>query len=362
MEKRAYYLVLSNVKGIGPARLQKLVSYFGDIENVWNADIYKWTEALGGHRKVAEEFVRIRSKIDIEKYHEYVLAKGMNYITINDPSYPSLLKQIYDPPQVLFFKGTLKKHPLNIAIVGSRSCSHYGKETAKYLANKLAERGVNVISGMARGIDTNAHLGTLIADGFTTAVLGSGLDVIYPPENKGLYDKITEGGVVISEYHPGTRPDGRNFPARNRIISGLSHGVIVIEAAEKSGSLITVDFALEQGRDVFAVPGNITSENSKGTNNLLKQGAKLVTDVDAIIEEYDGLLVTNDKHLEDNKIATNEKEELILNILADNVMDIDYLCVKSGLQSAEINTLLTIMELKGLINQVSGKKIVRNVF
>ncbi|KUO52302.1 MAG: hypothetical protein APF76_04510 [Desulfitibacter sp. BRH_c19] len=365
MEKKSYYLAISKIKGIGPTRFELLLSYFGDAKKAWEADASEWSMALGGYNNISEEFVKVRGEMDILKYHEFVLSKGINYITIEDFDYPSLLKQIHDPPPVLFYRGELKKHKLNIAIVGSRKCSHYGKEVAKYLSIKLAEKGINVVSGMARGIDSHAHLGALSAGGYTTAVLGSGLDVIYPPENVGMYNRIVQTGLVISEYHPGVSPEAGNFPARNRIISGLSQGVIVIEAAAKSGSLITVDFALEQGRDVFAVPGNITSKNSKGTNNLIKQGAKIITDVDSILEEYiENWNIEKSPSLKrvNNNLCLTQQEELVLNSLDNEPTEIDVLCEKTGLKADELNSLLTLLELKGLISHIFGKRIVKSSF
>ena len=365
MNNRLYYLGFSKVKGIGPARLKGLITYFGNLKKAWEADPSEWTKALGGHASISEEFSKTREKLDIKKYDEQILSMGIEYTTIEDVHYPSLLKQIHDPPFILFYKGLLKKHTLNIAIVGSRVCSNYGKEVTKYLSVRLAQKGINVVSGMARGIDSHAHLGALSAEGYTTAVLGSGLDVIYPPENKGMFNRIIQNGLVISEFSPGMPPEAANFPARNRIISGLSQGVIVVEAAAKSGSLITVDFALEQGRDVFAVPGNITSKNSKGTNNLIKQGAKIITDIDSVLEEYaDSWDMNDESSLQsyNHKVALSDKEKLVLNLIADSPVEVDYLCVKAGLKPDELNSVLTLLEIKGLINQVCGKKIIRSSF
>lgn len=360
--KQLYYLALSKVKGIGYARLNKLISFFGDIKNVWDASAKEWVEALGGYPKIYDEFLAVKERVDIIKYHDNIIKKGINYLTLEDRDYPELLKQIHDPPLILFYKGTLKQFNLNIAMVGSRKCTYYGKEAAKYLAGSLAEKGVNIISGMARGIDTYAHFGALNKNGYTTAVLGSGIDVIYPPENKKLYDKIAVSGIIVSEYHPGTLPSGPNFPARNRIISGLSHGVIVVEAAEKSGSLITVDFALEQGRDVFAVPGNINSKYSMGTNNLIRQGAKIVTDISSILEEYDINYNNTEINTSKTELGCSVEEQKLLDYIGETPIGLDELSIKTGLKVDKMNTLLTILEVKGLIRQISGKKIVRSNF
>ena len=247
----------------------------------------KELEQLEVEEQMIQEMTNPNYRRIVKAYMLYMKEKNIQILTIKDEDYPYLLKQIYDPPSVIYIKGNKEILSQNgIAIVGSRNCSLYGQEIAKYLSYQLAKKGIHIISGLARGIDTFSHIGTLQAKGKTIAVLGSGLDVIYPPENAKLAEKIVEtGGCLISEYIVGTKPLGEHFPARNRIISGLVSGVVVIEASEKSGSLITVDFALEQGKNVYAVPGNINSPNSLGTNSLIKQGAKIVTNVEDILED-----------------------------------------------------------------------------
>lgn len=361
MDSRLYYLAISMVKGIGSIRFTKLIKYFGSVENIWNADIKSFTDALGGHAKVYQEFLKVKNNMDIIRYNDYLKREGIKYLTIEDKDYPALLKQIYDPPIILFYKGKIISHSINIAIVGSRKCTYYGRETAKYIAGSLSKYNINIISGLARGIDTYAIQGAIEQGGYTTAVLGCGLDIIYPPENKNLYKKVSETGLLLSEYHPGTKPDGHNFPARNRIISGLSQGVVVVEAAEKSGSLITVDFALEQGREVFSVPGNINSKYSVGTNKLIKQGAKIVTDIDSILEEFD--LKCKQETSKGGTCHTNSQEEKkILEYVTFEPLDLDELALKTGLSLEKLNTFLTLLEVKGLIKQISGKKIIRNTF
>ncbi|MCI8654635.1 MAG: DNA-protecting protein DprA [Clostridia bacterium] len=213
---------------------------------------------------------------------------SIELITIKDKEYPQILKQIYDPPIAIYLIGNKKiLNETNIAIIGCRECSEYGKHVARELAYNISKNKMNIISGLAKGIDIEGHIGALEASGRTIAVLGNGVDTIYPKENiKVAKEIIKKGGAIISEYPLGTTPDKRNFPERNRIVSGMSKGVIVVEAKEKSGTLITVDFALEQGRDVFVVPGNLNSQNSVGTNELIKQGAKIITNYQDIIEEY----------------------------------------------------------------------------
>ena len=247
----------------------------------------KELEQLEVEEQMIQEMTNSNYRRIVKAYMLYMKEKNIQILTIKDEDYPYLLKQIYDPPSVIYIMGNKKILSQNgIAIVGSRNCSLYGQKIAKYLSYQLAKKGIHIISGLARGIDTFSHMGTLQAKGKTIAVLGSGLDVIYPPENAKLAEKIVESeGCLVSEYIVGTKPLGEHFPARNRIISGLASGVVVVEASEKSGSLITVDFALEQGKNVYAVPGNINSPNSLGTNSLIKQGAKIVTNVEDILED-----------------------------------------------------------------------------
>ena len=247
----------------------------------------KELEQLEVEEQMIQEMTNPNYRRIVKAYILYMKEKNIQILTIKDEDYPYLLKQIYDPPSVIYIMGNKKILSQNgIAIVGSRNCSLYGQKIAKYLSYQLAKKGIHIISGLARGIDTFSHMGTLQAKGKTIAVLGSGLDVIYPPENAKLAEKIVESeGCLVSEYIVGTKPLGEHFPARNRIISGLASGVVVVEASEKSGSLITVDFALEQGKNVYAVPGNINSPNSLGTNSLIKQGAKIVTNVEDILED-----------------------------------------------------------------------------
>jgi DNA processing protein len=230
-------------------------------------------------------------------------------LSLSSSDYPEYLKEIFDPPTVLYYFGDVKPDDVCMGIVGSRKSSEYGKNTAKSFASKLSQNGFAVVSGMARGIDTKAHEGALESEGKTYAIIGSGLDIVYPPENKKLMQKIIDNGAVISEFPPGTKPNPYNFPIRNRIISGMSLGVIVVEAGLRSGSLITANLALEQGRDVFAVPGNINRIINKGSNKLIKEGAKLVENIDDILEEYK-TFINLDKS---NNIKKNNKNKQCFN-------------------------------------------------
>ena len=283
---------LSLIKGLGSRKKLELLQEYGNPKKIYNLTESELLKVRGIGKELAKKILDKNIKEQIYKHIKYMQKYKIDIININDKKYPQILKQIYDPPISLYIKGNTEiLNGKNIAIVGCRNSSKYGEEAAKYFAYNLSEKGINIISGLARGIDTYAHIGNLGAMmhngndicGKTIAVVGNGIDIIYPKENKYLEEKIIKsGGCIISEYPLGTKPEKFNFPARNRIISGLSKGVLVIEARVKSGTLITIDFALQQGRDVYVVPGNINSVNSVGTNDLIKQGAKLVTRVEEI--------------------------------------------------------------------------------
>lgn len=283
---------LSLIKGLGSRKKLELLQEYGNPKKIYNLTESELLRVRGIGKELAKKIPDKNIKEQIYKHIKYMQKYKIDIISINDKKYPQILKQIYDPPISLYIKGNAEiLNGKNIAIVGCRNSSKYGEEAAKYFAYNLSEKGINIISGLARGIDTYAHIGNLGAMmhngndicGKTIAVVGNGIDIIYPKENKYLEEKIIKsGGCIISEYPLGTKPEKFNFPARNRIISGLSKGVLVIEARAKSGTLITIDFALQQGRDVYVVPGNINSVNSVGTNDLIKQGAKLVTRVEEI--------------------------------------------------------------------------------
>ena len=278
LENKRYWIWLSLIKNLGSKRKLKLLELYKTPE-----EIYKLTKEelmnINGIGEAIANDIMISKNEEILNYHiKYMKENNIKIININEREYPQALKEIYDPPISLYVKVKIeKKNNKNIGIVGCRECTTYGKKSAEYFAYNLSKQNINIVSGLAKGIDSYAHLGSLNT-GNTIAVLGNGLDIIYPKENLELANEIIKrGGTIISEYPCGTKPDKMKFPARNRIISGISSGIIVIEAKEKSGTLITVDFALEQGRDVFVVPGNINSINSVGTNDLIKQGARLVT-------------------------------------------------------------------------------------
>ncbi|SFL71932.1 DNA-processing protein DprA [Pelosinus propionicus] len=355
MEK-IYLAALQMVAGIGNMRLKGLVSFFGSAQQAWLAN--KRDLFLCGYldETIYNKLLIHREKIDI-----YTLARdwernGIRICSHSDSEYPKLLLNTYNAPQVLFYRGTLPITDHLIAIVGARKATSYGKNVAQLLASELNEAGVWVVSGAARGIDTAAHQGALVKDGYTIAVLGCGVDINYPPENGKLINQIAESGAVVSEYAPGTIAHPGHFPARNRIINGLSRGVVVVEAAERSGALITADFALEEGRDVFAVPGSIFSQSSKGAHRLIKQGAKLIDGAADILEEYH--IAAREKKIQ--RIDLTSEEAMVYDILTyDNSLGIEDIVMKTKLSTAVIAYILLQFELRGLVTEHSGKRYLR---
>ncbi|MFN8387300.1 MAG: DNA-processing protein DprA, partial [Anaerolineales bacterium] len=266
MDDKKFWVGFNLIKGIGAVRMQGLVAYFGDLESAWKATPNELAEA-GLGSKVIERVLQVRQNLDLDKVWEKIETQGIKILTWQDEAYPQRLKEIDQPPPVLYIRGEYLPDDLfAVAIVGTRRVTPYGRQITEELSAFLAANGMTVISGLARGVDAVAHQSTLKAGGRTIAVLGSGVDKIYPPEHRALAEQMMERGAIISDYAPGTPPDASNFPPRNRIISGLSLAVVVVEAGETSGALITAEFAAEQGREVFAVPGSILAPQSKGTN------------------------------------------------------------------------------------------------
>ena len=288
MTEIQYFIWLSRLEKIGSIKIQRLLEKFKTVQNIWNANKEELMQIDGIGEGLANTILNTKYRENLDKYEAYMKKHNIEIITIYDKHYPEKLKQIYDKPIVLYVKGNKKiLNAFSLAIIGCRENSKYGEIATKKLSYELAKKGIVTISGLARGIDSISHSAILQAKGKTIAVIGSGIDNIYPKENIELANEIIKnGGAIVSEYIVGTKAEKMHFPARNRIISGMSDGVIVIEAKKKSGTMITVDFALEQGKDVFALPGNITSINSEGTNELIKNGAKIITNVQDILEEY----------------------------------------------------------------------------
>jgi DNA processing protein len=359
MDDKLYWLALNMVPGVGPITYRNLVNKFHDPERIFAASAHELA-AVGG---IGEKTIRAIKEFPSERMAAGELKKvkdlGASILTLHDQGYPKNLLQIYDPPPLLYVRGELGVgNPLMIAMVGSRRGSSYGRGVTKRISKELASAGVTVVSGMARGIDTFAHLGALEAGGRTVAVFGCGIDVIYPPENKKLFAEIIDHGAVISEFPLSTPPDGKNFPRRNRIISGVSWGVVIVEATADSGSLITASHALEQGREVFAVPGNVGMATSKGTNRLIKQGAKLVEEAHDILTEV--LPQYGVKPKNDDFPPLSDAEDDILRHLSYTPLHIDEISRLSQMEVQRVSTILLGLELKGVISQLGGKMFVRN--
>ena len=375
-----YWLALKWVPGIGNVGFISLLEAFGSPRETFQAPVARLQTVPGIGPKAAAKIKGFSQWQEVEQELAIARQRQVSIITCQDSMYPHNLLNIYDFPPLLYVKGTLREDDICIAVVGSRLASTYGRFSTERLCRELAMKGITVVSGLARGIDTAAHQGSLAAKGRTIAVLGCGLDIIYPPENKALVERIPQQGAIITEYPFGTPPQGTNFPPRNRIISGLSLGVVVVEANYRSGSLITARVALEQGREVFAVPGSIDADGSKGTNKLIKEGAKLIEGADDILEEIlpqirrklvppptgkvDKPTVSGDKPVEKkpsvpHQEALANEEDKLLKHLSAGPMNVDQLIVLTGGKSGEILNTLLLLELKGFIRQLPGKQFVR---
>jgi len=353
LEKLKYWVGFNLVPRIGPMRFKALLEHFGDLEVAWKASVEELRQA-GLDRRALENLLAFRRKVSLDEEMARIERMGVRVLTWEDPAYPPRLRQIHAPPPVLYVKGDiLPRDEWAVSVVGTRRPTVYGREAARFLASGLARNGVTVVSGLARGIDSIAHRAALEAGGRTIAVLGSGIDIIYPPEHRNLARAIAEHGAVITEYPLGTRPEGSNFPPRNRIISGLCLGVVIVEAGRGSGALITADYAAEQGREVFAVPGSIFSKASEGTNQLIQQGAKLVLSVADILEELNLTMVTQQVEAR-QLIPENETEALLLQYLSAEPTHVDEIRRRSGLPIATVSSTLALMELKGMVRQVGG--------
>jgi DNA processing protein len=359
MNDKLYWLALNMVPGVGPITYRNLLDKFKNPQRVFTAS----SRELASVEGIGEKIMKAIKDFPAQEIGEKELRKaerlGAVILTLRDQSYPRNLLQIYDHPPLLYVRGTLhEKDSLSVAIVGSRKGSPYGRVVTKRIGKELSSAGVTVVSGMARGIDTIAHLGALEAGGRTIAVLGCGIDIIYPPENRRLFFNIINHGAVISEFPLSTPPEGKNFPKRNRVISGLSLGVVIVEATADSGSLITAFHALEQGRDVFAVPGNVGVATSQGTNRLIKQGAKLVECVHDILTEIFPQYQGNVSDEEPQVLSDEEKS--ILQLLSHTPMHIDEISRMSHKEIHRVSIILLDLELKGLVSQLGGKMFVRN--
>lgn len=358
VDQRQYWLGLSLVKWIGPGRTRSLLERFDNPQAIWNASPAELAAARLPD-SAAKSLLAAREELDLAAELARVQESGCQLLTWDDSDYPRRLREIHSPPLVLFVKGeVLEADSRAVAIVGTRNATDYGRAMAGEVASHLAGQGVTIVSGLARGIDGIAHRGALDAGGRTIAVLGSGVDVVYPPEHSGLADRIMENGGLVSDYPLGTQPEPGNFPPRNRIISGLSLAVVVIEAGRRSGALITADFAAEHGREMFALPGNVTSHASAGTNALIRDGAHPLLQPEDVLDVLDMELIARQETFAAAQPLEGQ-EQMLLELLAREPRYIDDLQRASGRSSAEIASALAMLELKGLVRQVGGMQYIR---
>jgi DNA processing protein len=359
-DEYALWLALCRIKGLGCLSFKKLAARFPDPAKIFAASRSELEQVEDLRADAIDGIVNFHDWAEVDDEIGRVRAAGIMLVPFGDAAYPTRLRMIADPPPVLYVKGEISgRDDRAVAIVGSRSASHYGRRVARDLAHGLASLGLTVVSGMARGIDGMAHESALSSGGRTIAVLGSGVESAYPPEHDKLYQRICESGAVVSELPMGTRPLAFHFPARNRLISGLSLGVVVVEATEKSGSLITASMAVEQGREVFAVPGEVGASRSRGTHRLIRQGAKLVETVDDIIEEIAPQLLNRGAAQPPAPIlpqGASPEARQIFALLQEGSLPVDELIEKSGSSAARVLETLLELELQGCVRSLPGKR------
>ncbi len=352
MEEKKFWIIASLLK-FKPSKLYKSIEKIGNIETLFTlpeGDLIK----RGIDKKTAEK-IKMWKNVEWEKEIEYTEKNGIRIVTIEDKEYPPFLKKIYDPPYLLYVKGEIENHPYPIAMVGTRNPSHYGIKMADKLSFNLASIGFTIVSGLARGIDTASHYGAVKAKGKTIGVLGSGFAHFYPRENLKLAEKIVEnGGAIITEFPSETLPERWNFPLRNRIIAGISKGVIVVEAGPRSGAIITANIALSEGRDVFAIPGQADSLTSKGTNKLLKEGAILVENISDILTEFNIEIIKEKERDRKEKIELNEDEKKVLSFINER-RNIEQLLKLTGMEYSSLSKILLALKLKGIVKELPGK-------
>lgn len=368
MEPSEAFIALNLIEGVGPVRVRQLLSHFGDAPAILGASRQQLLQVRGIGAETAEAIVGWEKSIDLAAELKRITESGCHVLTQLDENYPPSLREIYDPPIVLYVKGALTAKDRNgVAMVGSRQTTHYGIETARKLAYQLAYVGVTVVSGGARGIDTAAHQGALAAKGRTVCVLGTGINVVFPPENQELFARIAENGAVISQFPFNRNGDKQSFAIRNRIVAGMTLGTVVVEADLHSGALITANFATEYGRQVFAVPGRIDSPRSKGCHDLIKKGAKLCEGAEDILSEFEYLFPTSNKRPTLNEDGTLPALELSENeqkaydaVKPGDETTIDEIIRASGLPSSAVSVALLSLEMKRVVRQLPGKLFVRN--
>lgn len=354
---KRYWIGINLVKGIGAVRLRALLDFFGDAKSAWEgspADL----RAAGLSKNLIERFLKVRSDVDLDALWTEISVQNIRVMTWEDAEYPARLREISQPPPILYLRGNfIQDDAWAVAIVGTRRVTSYGRQVTEEIAAFLAQNGVTVVSGLARGVDGIAHQAALNAGGRTFAVLGSGVDRVYPPEHRNLAESIIGSGAILSDYPPDTPPEASNFPPRNRIISGLSMATIVIEAAETSGALITANFAVEQGREVFAVPGNIFAPQSKGPNRLIQNGAHPLLKPRDILEVLDLTRVTEQSSAR-KTLPADATEAQLLDALNHEPLHVDEIRAKTGLAVEKVSSTLVMMELKGMVRHVGGMNYV----
>ena len=358
MNKSKYWIALSSVEQLDSAFIQRLYNYFGDIETAFNSSLKDLSDIDGLSVKKVEKFIELRDKINVDKAYSDVVDRGVKFLTLEDENYPSLLKNIFNPPAVLYYKGDLDlcNFERTLAVVGSRKATFHAGEALNKIMSELSGTDICIVSGLAAGLDTTAHSAAIKNNLKTIGVIASGFDYIYPTSNKDLYKKIENGnGVIFTEYYPTFEPLKFRFPQRNRIVSGLSYGTLVVEASLKSGALITANLTLEQGRELICVPGLITNPNTAGIYKLIKQGAAIATCADDILNALGWEIKTHEQTKFDFS-ELDEDELKVYNALELEEKGVDELISLTKIPLENLLTVLTMMELKGIIKQVGGDR------
>jgi DNA processing protein len=367
MDSREAFVALNMIEHVGPVRVRQLIEHFGDAPPILSASKQQLLRVRGIGEETAESIVSWEKSVDLAAEMKRIADSGCEIVIQSDAHYPELLREIYDPPTVLYVKGNLTAKDKNgVAMVGSRMTTHYGIEVARKLAYQLAYVGVTVVSGGARGIDTAAHQGALSGKGRTICVLGTGISIVFPPENGELFERIAANGAVISQFPFNRKADKQSFAIRNRIVAGMTLGTVVVEANLTSGALITANFAVEYGRQVFAVPGRIDSPRSKGCHELIKKGAKLCEGVEDILSEFEYLFPASNRPPSANETGVlpaldlSENEQKVFGVLDSEELTTDDVIRKSGLPSSAVSVALFSLEMKRLVKQLPGKLFVKN--
>lgn len=355
-EEQLYGAAFSSLPSIGPRRIRRLVSSIGSCKGAWHEKMEDHANTLGISLELARTLEGEKARFDWDALMAHLEKEDVHIVTYWDEAYPPLLKRSFDAPALLFYKGRLPSFEKSVAIVGARKASSYGINAARALAGELARCGVVIVSGGARGIDSCAHKGALSQHGCTVAVVANGLDLTYPPEHRRLfYDICEQGGAIVTEFYFGVPPLAQHFPSRNRIIAGIAPALAVVEAAVKSGSLITADFALEEGREVFALPGSIYSQTSKGTNKLIKEGATILTSASDILMAYDWAESDKGGEAKVWRLGLTRQEKAVYGLLSlEEPRSLEYLIEQSGLSAPSVSTTVLHLELQNLIYEVPG--------